>query len=189
MGMIDRIKGILLEPKAEWPRISQEPASVQSLYLGWILWLAAIGPLVLLISFGNLGLGLRFAVGMYVSALIGASVLAVIADLLSTSFGGTRDFIAALKLIAYSHTAIWLAEIAFFIPLFNWLVVLVGWIYSLYLLFLGAPVLKKCAPEKAAAYTFVVVLCAIVLFYLMQRLVYGLGPTAGAMVMPGMGAG
>jgi hypothetical protein len=33
-----------------------------------------------------------------------------------------------------------------------------------------------------------VVLCASVLFYLMQRIVYGLGTNAGAIVMPGMGA-
>ena len=188
MGIIDRIKGILLASKAEWPKIAQEPATVQSLYLGWIMLLAAIGPIVLLISFGNVGLGLRFAVGMYVSALIGASVLAVIADLLSPSFGGTRDFVAALKLIAYSHTAIWIAEIALFVPLFNWLIVLVGWIYSVYLFFVGAPLLKRCASDRAGAYTFVVVLCAIVLFYLMQRIVYGLGTNAGAIVMPEMGA-
>ena len=34
--------------------------------------------------------------------------------------------------------------------------------YGIYLLYLGLPVLMKCPPDKAIAYTAVVVICAIV---------------------------
>ena len=47
MTIIDRIKGILLDPRAEWPRIATEPATVQSLYTGWIMLLAAIWPIMM----------------------------------------------------------------------------------------------------------------------------------------------
>ena len=45
MNLVDRIKGILVEPRNEWPKIAAEPATVQSLYTGWIMILAAIGPI------------------------------------------------------------------------------------------------------------------------------------------------
>src|SRR5262249_34070539 len=106
----------------------------------------------------------------------------------STNFGGTKDFVAALKLTAYSFTAAWVAQIALLIPFLGWLVVLVAAIYGFYLFFLGAPVLKKCAADKATVYTIVVLLCAIVLMYLLRLIVYTLGVGAG-MGVSGMSMG
>ena len=40
--LIARVKNILLTPKTEWPVIAGETESVQSLYLNYILVLAAI---------------------------------------------------------------------------------------------------------------------------------------------------
>ena len=34
MGIVDRMKGILLEPKSEWTAIAAEPATTQSIYTG-----------------------------------------------------------------------------------------------------------------------------------------------------------
>ena len=61
MNLVDRIRKILLSPKDEWPRIAAEVATVQSLYLGYIVILAAIGPLATLISLSIIGFG--FGVG------------------------------------------------------------------------------------------------------------------------------
>jgi len=52
-SLVDRIKGILLSPSAEWRLIEAEPATVRGLYLGYIVPLSAIGPIA-----GALGLGL-----------------------------------------------------------------------------------------------------------------------------------
>ncbi|HET9763909.1 MAG TPA: YIP1 family protein, partial [Casimicrobiaceae bacterium] len=72
MTLIDRVKTILLSPKDAWPRIAAEPATVQSIYAGYIVILAAIGPLATLISFTVLGLGfgLGAAVFAYVHSLV-----------------------------------------------------------------------------------------------------------------------
>jgi hypothetical protein len=94
MNLIDRIKGILLDPRNEWPKIAAEPATVQSLYTGWIMILAAIGPLALLLSMHSI----QIAIAQYVLALILTFVLALIVDALAPSFGGTKDFVASLKL-------------------------------------------------------------------------------------------
>jgi hypothetical protein len=159
MNFVDRVKRILIEPRAEWPRIAAEPASVQSLYTGWIMILAAIGPIALLLSMHSV----QIAVAQYLLSLIITFVLALIVDTLAPSFGGTKDFIASLKLTAYSYTVAWLAGIFNLLGLFGGLLSLVATIYAFYTFFLGAPVLGKSSAEKAVPFTLVVVLCGIVL--------------------------
>jgi hypothetical protein len=181
VNLIERVKNILLQPKEEWPKIATEVATPQSLYLGYIMILAAIGPViaVLLGGFGA-GFGIRVAILGYINSLIAVAVLALIVDFLATAFGGTKDFISALKLTAYSFTAAWVAQIALLIPFLGRLVVLVAAIYGFYLFFLGAPVLKKCSADKAVTFTIVVLLCAVVLMYLLILVVFNLGASAAA---------
>jgi hypothetical protein len=190
MSLTDRIKGILLAPRDEWPKIAAEPATVQSLFTGYVMILAAIGPVMILLSsalfagFGfGFGFGLRAAIAAYINALVGVAVLALIVDVLAPSFGGSKDYVRSLKLVAYSFTAVWVAEITLIVPVLGWLIVLAGAIYGFYLFFLGAPLLGRCAVDKAVPYTIVVVLCAIVLSIIVQRVLFaliGMGPA-----MPG----
>jgi hypothetical protein len=159
MSFVDRIKGILMEPRAEWVKIAAEPATVQSLYTGWVMILAAIGPLALLLSMHSI----QVAVAQYVLALIITFVLALIVDALAPSFGGTKDFVASLKLTAYSYTVAWIAGIFNLLGMLGGVLSLLATIYAFYTFFLGAPLLKKSSPEKAVPFTLVVVLCGIVL--------------------------
>ena len=96
-----------------------------------------------------------------------------------------------MKLVAYSFTALWVAQIAFLIPMLGLLVVLIGLIYSFYLFFLGVPVLKKSTADRAVPFTIVVVVSAIVLMYLLgmiaRSLGFGFGMGAGSMGMGAMG--
>ena len=193
MDLIERVKNILLQPKDEWLKIASEEATPQSLYLGYIMILAAIGPLATFVAFGafGLGFGLGMAVFAYIQSLIGVAILALIVDVLAPSFGGTKDFVAAMKLVAYSFTALWVAQIAFLIPMLGLLVVLIGLIYSFYLFFLGVPVLKKSTADRAVPFTIVVVVSAIVLMYLLgmiaRSLGFGFGMGAGSVGVGAMG--
>ena len=182
MDLIERVKNILLQPKDEWPKIATEEATPQSLYFGYIMILAAIGPVATLLVFSSLGIGvgLGTAVYSYVLSLVGVAILALIVDALAPSFGGTKDLAAAMKLVAYSFTAVWIAQIALLVPMLGMLVVLVGSIYGFYLFFLGAPVLKKSAPDKAVPYTIAIVISAIVLIYLLGMMARSLGFGLGA---------
>jgi hypothetical protein len=159
MNLMDRVKGILVEPRNEWVKIAAEPAAVQSLYTGYSMILAAIGPIALLLSMHSL----QLALAQYVLSLIITFVLALIVDALAPSFGGTKDFVASLKLTAYSYTVAWLAGIFNLLGVLGGLVSLIATIYALYTFFLGAPVLNKSSPDKAVPFTIVIVLCAIVL--------------------------
>jgi hypothetical protein len=156
VNLITRVKNILLEPKAEWPRIAAEAATPQSIYLNYVLILAAIGPLALLIVMGVVG-----AIVQYVISLAVTLLLALIVDALAPSFGGEKNLVQSLKLVAYSYTAAWIAAIFLLIPVLGGVIALLAGLYSLYTFYLGVPVLKKCPQDKAIVYTIVVVICAI----------------------------
>ena len=175
MNLVDRVKRILTSPKTEWEVIDAEPATPAELYTRYIMPLAAIGPIAQLIGFSVFGITIPFigtyrvpigsaitqALVTYILTLAGTYVLALIIDALAPTFNGQRSQIQALKLAAYSLTASWLAGIFALIPGLR-ILTLLG-IYSLYLLYLGLPVLMKAAREKAASYTAVVILAAIVM--------------------------
>lgn len=167
-GLITRVQDILLRPAPTWDVIDAEPADVKSLYMGYVIPLAAIGPVasIIGISLFTLGFGLipavlggiwGFAVGL---AMV--YVLALIIDALAPSFDGQKNFLKAFKLAAYSMTAGWVAGIVMLIPLLFFVVILAG-LYNLYLFYVGLPKLMKSPPEKSLGYTAVVVIIAIVL--------------------------
>lgn len=159
MNLVERLKGILLAPKAEWPKIAAEPMTVQGIYTGWVMILAAIGPLAMIVGFRNLG----FAIAQYVVMLVMTAIVALIVDFLAPYFGGQKDFVAALKLSAFSYTAAFVAGILNVLGAAGGLLILAASLYAWYTFYLGAPVLRKCAPEKALVFTIVVVICGMVL--------------------------
>jgi hypothetical protein len=178
MSLVDRVKRILLSPRTEWQVIDAEATTPAQLYTGYIMPLAAIGPIAQIIGYSVFGISVplvgtyRVPIGSaitsalvsYVLVLIATYVLALIIDALAPTFNGQRSQIQALKVAAYSSTASWVAGIFLLIPGLRLLTIL--GLYSLYLLYLGLPVLMKTPLEKAVTYTVVVVLAAIVLFML-----------------------
>lgn len=90
--------------------------------------------------------------------------MALIVDALAPTFGGTKSQIQALKLMAYGSTASWVAGIFLIIPALS-ILALVGSLYSLYLLFIGLPVMMKSPQDKSVGYTVAVIVAAIVVFF------------------------
>jgi hypothetical protein len=111
-----------------------------------------------------IGSAITSALVAYVLSLVAVYVLALIIDGLAPTFNGQRSQIQALKVAAYSSTASWVAGIFALIPGLRILTIL--GLYSLYLLYLGLPIVMKAPREKAMSYTAVVLLAAIVLFML-----------------------
>lgn len=176
MNLVERAKRILLTPKTEWEVIDAEPATVGELYTGYIIPLAAIGPIAQFIGYSLVGFRIPFGGGVYrtpigqgitgavvgyILGLVGVYVFALIIDALAPTFGGTKNQIQALKVAAYSATAGWLAGIFAIVPGLRWLGLL--GLYSLYLLWLGLPVLMKAPQEKATGYTVVAIVVGFVL--------------------------
>jgi hypothetical protein len=176
MKLFDRVKRILLSPGAEWLVIDGEQTTPAALYLGYIALLAAVGPVAHFLGDTVIGVPVPFAgtirapvgsafvsaVIFYVLMLGGTYVLAVIVDALAPTFNSQRSRTQALKLVAYSSTAGWIAGIFGLIPWIRPLEIL--GLYSVYLLFLGLPVLMKTPREKVLPYTGMIVLAGVVLF-------------------------
>ena len=175
MNLVDRVKRILLSPKTEWEVIDAEQTTPADLYTHYIMPLAAIGPVAHLIGSTVFGITIPFvgtyrvpigsaitqAIVSYVLALAGIYVLALIVDALAPTFNGQRSQIQALKLAAYSTTASWIAGIFALVPALSPLILL--GLYSLYLLYLGLPILMKTPRDKAVGYIALVIIMAIVL--------------------------
>ena len=193
MNLVDRVKRILLSPRTEWEVIDNEPTTPAQLFSGYAMPLAAIAPIAQIIGYSVFGITVPFAgtyrvpIGSaitsalvtYVLALAGTYLLGLIIDALAPTFNGQRSQIQALKVAVYSSTASWLAGIFHLIPGLRLLTIL--GLYSLYLLYLGLPVLMKSPRDKAVAYTAVVIVAAVVLFMLTGMLAgrFLAVPTAG----------
>jgi hypothetical protein len=197
--IIERIKAILTTPRTEWPAAAAEPATVQSLYAGYIAIVAALpiiagfikGSLIGTSAFGitvrtPIGMGIVGMVLQYVLALVIVYVVALIINALAPTFGGQKDMVQALKTVAYAWTASWIAGIAVIVPWLGWLIAIAGAVYAIYLLYLGLPHTMKCPPEKAGGYTAVSVIIAIVLSWIVGAIVVGVVGTA-AMTGAAMG--
>jgi hypothetical protein len=196
MDLVQRVKQILLSPRTEWQVIEAEPTTTTELYKTYIIPLAAIGPISQVIGYSVFGITVPFvgtyrvpigsaisgALVAYVLTLAGTYVLALIIDGLAPTFNGQRSQIQALKVAAYSSTASWLAGIFALIPGLRLLAIL--GVYSLYLLYLGLPIVMKSPRDKALGYTVVVIVAAIVLFMIIGVIAgrFLAVPTAGTIV-------
>jgi hypothetical protein len=193
MNLVQRVKDILLAPKTTWPQIAQEPADVKSLYANYIVFLAAIPAIATFIGLSVFGIGafgvsyrvpvMSGLVNMVVGYLLSLGivfVLALVVDALAPTFGGVRNPVNALKLVAYGATASFVGGIFGLLPSLSILTLLFA-IYTVYLIYTGLPVVMKCPPEKAVGYTATIMLCGIVAGVLIA--------VVSAMVMPSRGLG
>lgn len=172
--IIERAKAIVLTPKEEWPKIALETKSEGDILKGYVLPLVAIGPIASLIGgqlFGYGAMGFSYRPGL-IGAVIGALfgivmgivsvfVLAWIADFLAPKFGGQSNKRNAFKMVAYGSTAAWATGIFGLIPSLGFFGLL--GLYSIYLYYTGAQPLMQVPQDKAASYTAVTIVCAIVL--------------------------
>jgi hypothetical protein len=175
MSLIERVQAILLKPKQTWPVIAAEGGDVASIFTGYVMILAAIPAVasfigMTLFGIGGFGVTLRIPiVSGLVSMVVGYAlslamvfVLALIVNALAPTFGGTKNMVAAVKVVAYSMTASFVAGILGILPALAVLGSLIGLGWAIYLLYTGLPVLMRAPAEKAGAYTAVVMVCAIV---------------------------
>lgn len=199
MSLIQRVRNILLEPKATWPVIEQEPADAASLYRGYLLYLAAIPAVAGFIglSFVGVGAGMRFPLSAgfaqmvvsYALSLLTVFVLGLLIDALAPTFGASRNPLNALKLAAYGSTAALVGGVFNLIPALAVLGLLAA-LYSVYLLYTGLPVLMKCPAGKAGVYAAAVVGAGIAVSIVLGMIAGLLLPSPMMMDgMPGMGTG
>ena len=185
-ALVDRAKNILITPKTEWEAVAAETSPHVPVITGYVLPLAAVAAIAAFIGLvfvgtSFLGTTVRLGIGAGIAGLVMNIVMAVvmvfvlgfIIDALAPTFGGQKNFPQAVKVAAYSYTPVWLVGILAVIPLLGFLGILAA-IYAIYLLYLGLPRVMKAPQDKAAGYTAVVVVVAIVLGFIIAMVIGGI---------------
>jgi Yip1 domain len=176
-----RVRGLLLAPGAEWRIIEDERPTQRQLFLHWV------GPLTVFFflapMLGSMAFPARVngvvaspsAVMAIYTVIVGSGLMlggvwamAWIIDWLAPTFGGKRNFDQAMKLAAYSGTALWLSGVFGLVPA----IVLLGavGIVSFYTLYRGLPVLMKADADKVLAYAASIVAATAVLGVVLMTL-------------------
>lgn len=188
----DRVTRIILTPKAEWAALDAEPLSVKDIYLDYVVYLAAIpavanflGPWLFGSAHGAEGAGhasffagltraiLQYALGLPILYLVAVAI-----SRLAPSFEGESDDLRAFKLVAFSYTPIWLAEIFGLVPGLRWLDAL--GLYAVYLFHVGVARLTRSKPEYSDVYTAAALVIGLAAVFLHGAITQLLAPAAGS---------
>ena len=161
----ERVTRIITDPKNEWLRIEPEPTTIEQLYKGYIIPLAAIpaiasfigsvviGSWVPFVGLVRVGLiaGLVSAILTFVMTLIGVYINGFVISKLAPTFDSRSDDRQALKLVAYAMTPMWVAGVLNIIPMLGILGILAA-LYCIYVFYLGIPVMMKTPDAKVIPY-------------------------------------
>jgi hypothetical protein len=185
MKIFERVKGIILNPKATWQIIKDETVDIKELYINYIAPLALIPVIGSFI--GMTLVGVRVPAGIvvrapflssllggavgYVLHLAGIFVGAWIIKLLAANFNSKADLNEALKVVAYAMTPVWLVGIFSVLPGLGILSIL--GLYGIYLLALGLPAVLGTPENKVVWFTITIVLAGIVVSFILSAVVFG----------------
>ena len=195
-ALLQRVLDILMRPRETWLQINAENGNPGRIYLGYLVFLAAIPAVAGFIGYSLVGVGafgisvrvpvvqglVSMVVG-YVLSLAMVYVLALIANMLAPRFQAQQDMGSAFKLVAYASTAGMLGGVFSILPSLAMLGLLAA-LYSVYLIYSGIPVLMKAPQEKAVGYTAALVVCGI-----LAGIVVGLATSLVTPGARGLGAG
>lgn len=187
--ILERARQIILKPKETWEIIKGEVHSVQELFVNYAAPLVLIPALANLIGLTLIGIRVpsgNLARAPFMEAVAGGIIgyffhlLGLLAgawaiSYLAPYFESKPDFNAAVKLIVYSMTPIWLVGVLSIFPGIG-ILQMVG-LYGVYLLYLGLPILLGTPPDKALRFTILIMVSAglisLVLTVLVGGAVYG----------------
>jgi hypothetical protein len=179
MNLVERAKNMLTIPKAEWLVVEAETATPQSLLISYVL------PMAVIASIGKILSGLVWA-GVFGSYFIWAALIGLISiiisfyisiyviDMLAPGFGSEKNLNRSAQLVAYSNTPNWIAGLLSFIPIIGWLLIVAGWIYSIYLFYIGLGPLKKTPEDKKVVYMVVAFVIMMAIVFIISAILMGI---------------
>jgi hypothetical protein len=176
MPLFTRVKSILVTPAQEWKVIAGESTTPANVIIQYLLPLAIIPAIALYLSLAMYvgiftgGYGLQYALISFVEMVITVCINAWIVDKLAPMFASEASFPASLRLMVYASTPIYVASILVLIPGLGMLGMIIGLVYSIYLLYLGIPILKKTPADKVPGYLVAIIVCLIVVYYVLQMI-------------------
>ncbi|SMO37528.1 Yip1 family protein [Fodinibius sediminis] len=166
-----RAKGIILEPGKEWPRIKKEQKSNMDLLLHYALPMIVLAALTSFIGSWSLHL----VVYQLAMPLVSLVVSSYVINMLAGKFESTENLNNAFKLVVYAATPSLLASIVANLSF------LLGWVglfglYSIYLFWIGIPVMMDTPESRRLGY---VLLSALVIMVVQMVIMAVMAPSWG----------
>jgi len=175
-NLVQRVINILAKPKEEWQVIANEKPDVKKILFGYVLILALIPAIInflslsLISSLYSFNYAIIQAVISFILTVATVYLTAYIVDLLAPSFESEKNFERSFQLVSYSYTPGWIASLLGIIPGINILAVFAGFAYTVYLLIVGLPVLKKTPQDKSTGYAILLVVIMLILYFLIRAI-------------------
>jgi hypothetical protein len=199
MDIVARAKAITLNPAATWPVIDAEKHDAKSLFVPYLLILAAIPAVcsfigLSLVGMGGFGFNFRVPIASGLAMMITTYILSLVmtfgmgwlTSVLAPTFGGQSNLVQGLKLAVFGGTPMMLAGVFNVLPALSIIGLLVA-LYSLYVMYLGLPVLMKNPKEKTIAYMVVLIIASVISAVVLGMVSHAFTPSMGGMGMGGMG--
>jgi hypothetical protein len=199
-AFFERARLLLLDPDTEWRRIAQERTSLRDLFIRHVGPLAgafALFPAIGFMLFPDVMNGVRVTPGpvqlivdailLFILVCAGLYGMARFVDWIAPRFGGKRDLDAALKLSAYSATAMLASGVFGLVPALGLL--MVAGLWSVFTFYKGVSPLMQSDPDKAVAFSATVVGVMLVASLIIGALSMGARQAATAQSAPAATAG
>ena len=193
MDIVARAKAITLNPAATWPVIEAETHDAKSLYVPYLLILAAIPAICTFIGMSIIGIGgfgfsmripfvsgLAMMITTYILSLVMTYGMGWLISALAPTFGGQSNLIQGLKIAVFGATPMMLAGVFNILPALS-IVGLLAALYSLYVMYLGLPILMKNPKDKTITYMVVVVIASIIAGVVLGMISRAFTPSMGGM--------
>jgi hypothetical protein len=182
-GFVERARRMLVQPQREWEAINGEFSKAPAIFLNYVIPVSAVTPLAYILGavlfqeqgtmFGTLettvGAAVQDAVIRFLGGLASVFILGVILELLAPAFSGQANRVQGLKVAAYASTPAWLFGALAIVPRLGRYSI-VGTLWTLYLVYAGAPLLMKVSRERATPYALVAAVAAAVVALLVEGL-------------------
>lgn len=188
MNFVQRAIGVLSKPQVELPRAAAEPATTGGLIGGYAAILAALPAIGIffatLLTVGRYG-GLGAMIGpvlllillTYALRDLGLTILVgLAAPALAPSLGGQKNAIGGMKLAVYAATPIWVAGfvgalLGALAGALYWLLLIAGFGYAGYIIFLACRPLLGVPEQQAPAFAGILTVGWLVLFVVTEMIV------------------
>lgn len=189
MSFVTRATNLLTQPKPELARAASEPTTTAGLFTGYAAILAllpAIGALLALLLFAGsaisyfLGQTLVLLVLTYLVRDLGLTFgIGLLINALAANFGGQKNSLNAMKLAVYAATPIWIAGFLFALLAFalggiGYLILLLGFGFAGYIIYLGCGPLLGVPQNQAPVLAGILTVVWLVLYIVVERLLSNL---------------
>ena len=203
--LLQHIFGLFAHPQAEWHAIRDQRCTIARCYCSHVLILAALPALAGLIGTTQIGwkIGDRETVRLtiesaaiiaalsYAAILVGVFSIGKLIHWMGQTYGAQQTLSQCIALAAYTATPLFLVGVLWVYPLlwFNLLVGLPALAYTVYLLYLGVPIMMDISPERGFLFASAVLAVGLVMLVAVLAATVilwasGFGPELSALSLP-----